>query len=452
MLLERSVTAHQIGKKGFWEMRKINIFIGLGDTCGYYSQLEKGLKSLGISCELVNAYPSITYKRCFTPGLLGRVIEWLAVKRVKVDRGSFTRIWWTVLQAMFMPLLFIMSLFRYDVYIFAGGTSFFPPYDLWLLKLLRKRVIIVFHGSDSRPPYINAGSVGIEGECDVNHCINETKVIKKHLEMIEKYADVIINNPTASHLHERRIINWHDIGVPFKCPVLPERNSCNSSERSPCVIVHAPTRPGIKGTPQIERAINSLKRKGHKIDFIKLVGRTNAEVLEAIASCDFVVDELFSDVIMASFATEAAAYGKPAVVGIYEYEKVEACISQKEMIPPVMRCTVDSVEKAIEKLINDKEYRLQLGADARHFVEEQWNAETVAERFMLLAQNNIPESWWFEPKKIDRLFGWGLTDLRSREVVHTIINHAGISALQLSNNPDLEQKFIRFSKGEKNFC
>ncbi len=424
--------------------------MGLGDTCGYYSQLEKGLKALNVSCVFVNAYPDIVYKRDYSSGLMGRLIEWLAVKRVNSDRGSVTRKCWTALQALFMPLLFISTLFSYNVYIFAGGTSFFSPYDLWLLKVFRKRVIVVFHGSDSRAPYLSSVLVGSEGGFDVDHCIRETKKIKKHLQMIEEYADVIINNPMASHFHERKVINWHVIGIPFKCPTVIEQES--EFEVSPCVIVHAPTRPEQKGSAQIEQAIDSLRSKGHDIKFIKLVGRTNAEVLESIADCDFVVDELFSDVFMASFATEAASYGKPAVVGLYEYEKVKACIAEESMIPPVVLCTVDCVEGAIERLIIDKKYRLQMGAAARSFVEQQWNTEVVAERFLLLAENKIPQSWWFDPKTINRLYGWGVTDQRSREVIQAIIEHSDVSALHLSNNPVLEQKFIDFACAKRPLC
>ena len=437
-------------KRGFKQLKKVKIFMGLGDTCGYYSHLERGLKTLNVSCTFVNAYPDRVYKRDYRPSLLGRLVEWLAVMRVNSDRGSVTRKCWTALQACLMPLLFLTSIFCYNVFIFAGGTSFFRSFDLYLLKLLRKRVIVVFHGSDSRAPYISALLVGTEGDFDVNQCILETKKIKKHLQMIEKYADVIVNNPTASHLHERQIINWHVIGIPYKCPTVIGQQP--KFEASPCVIVHAPTRPVEKGSPQIEQAIDSLRSKGHDIKFIKLIGRTNAEVLENIADCDFVVDELFSDVFMASFATEAASYGKPAVVGLYEYEKVKACISDESMIPPVLLCTVDCVEGAIERLITDKEYRLQMGSDARSFVEKQWNAEVVAKRFLLLAENKIPQSWWFDPKIINRLYGWGLTDQRAREVIRAIIEHGGVSALHLPNNPILEQNFIDFSCAKSPLC
>jgi hypothetical protein len=433
-------------------MKAVKIFMGLGDTCGYYAELEKGLNSLGVPCTFTNAYPDRIYKRDFPPCLVGKVVEWIAIKRVNESRGSLTRRCWTLLQALCMPLLFLTTLFRYNVYIFAGGTSFFPPYDLWLLKFFRKRVIMVFHGTDSRAPYLSSVSVGAQGYFDVEQCARETRAIKKYLQMVEKYADVLIDNPAASHLHGRKVINWHDIGIPFKCSVLSEQQPANTFvEKKGCVILHAPTRPE-KGSAQIEEAINSLKNKGHEINFIKLVARTNAEVLEAIAGCDFVVDELFSDVFMASFATEAASFGKPAIVGLYEYEKVLACISEKHMIPPVMLCTAEGVEAAIEKLILDKEYRLQLGSDARNFVERQWCATEVAQRYLLLAQNKIPQEWWFDPKTIDRLYGWGLTDKRAREVICMLIERKGLSALQLSTNPDLEQKFLSFAFEGKKSC
>ena len=431
----------------------MKIFLGLDNTCGYYTHLERGLKALGVTCTLVNAFPNHrAYKTDQPFGNIGKIVEWLGKKRNSHIRGSLPRYAWTGLQGLSLLALLLSTLPYYDVFIFSGGTTFLPPFDLWLLKLFKKRIIVVYHGSDSRAPYISAVTVGTKGDFDVMRCISETRGIKKCLMRIERYADVIINNPLSSHLHEKKIINWHYIGAPVMTPDILNNDNNNTATSDQCVIVHAPTRPEPKGSAQIESAIISLKNKGYKIDFIKIVGRTNAEVLDALAGCDFVVDELFSDVLMAGFAAEAATFGKPAIVGMYEYEKVKAAIPDQSMVPPVLVCSPETVEEAIEKLIVDKEFRLALGRKARRFIEHQWSVEEVAKRFLLLAQGNIPQSWWFDPKKIDRLYGWGLTDQRAREVIRTIIKSEGGSALQLANGSNLEQAFVDFSKGTEKSC
>ena len=81
----------------------MKIFIGLGDICGYYSQLERGLKNQGVSCVLVNAYPSREYPRDHRPGVFGKVVEWVAQMRVTCRRGSVQRRFWEILQGPQKP-------------------------------------------------------------------------------------------------------------------------------------------------------------------------------------------------------------------------------------------------------------------------------------------------------------------------------------------------------------
>ena len=418
------------------------VFIGLGDICGYYTQLERGFHEVGVSCAFVNAYPDRDYGRVSRPGWIGRLVEWLARRRTSTARGSLTRRFWSAMQVGSLVLLLAHALVAFDVFIFSGGTTFLFLRDLWLLKLFRKRIIVVFHGSDSRPPYLNAVSVGTEGQFDVDGCMRETRAIKRKLRTIERYADVIVSHPMYAHLHERRLVNWLHVGIPYEAGVgVAARTSATDGA---VVIVHAPTRPGPKGTALIERAIASLRQKGHPIRFVKLVDQPHVQVLKALSECDFVVDELFGDTPMASFAAEAAAFGKPAIVGMRGFNELLR-YSSPAVIPPALICRAEDVESAIERLVVDQEYRVELGRLARRFLEEQWNPKRVAARFVRLASGDVPSEWWFDPNTLDYLHGWGLTDGRAREVIRTIVKERGLSALELADKPALQRAFVDFA-------
>jgi len=82
---------------------------------------------------------------------------------------------------------------------------------------------------------------------------------------------------------------------------------------------------------------------------------------------------------------------------------------------------------------------------ARRFVEQQWSAEEVAKRFIRLLTEDVPDEWWFDPKSIDYLCGWGLTERRVKEVIRTIVDSYGVAALHLSDKPHLEQAFMEFA-------
>ena len=90
-----------------------------------------------------------------------------------------------------------------------------------------------------------------------------------------------------------------------------------------------------------------------------------------------------------------------------------------------------------------------MGKQAKDFIEKQWSSEEVAKRFLLLIKNEIPETWWFDPQNILRLHGWGITEIKLKERLRDIINTYGLSALQLSHNPVLEQAFLDFSKSNQ---
>ena len=162
----------------------MRIFLGLDDTCGYYTRLESGLKSLGISCSVVNAFPNPRYEFAHELGTVEKCVAWIGRKTCSLRRGSLHRYFWIGIKGFSLFVLFLWSLPRYDVYIFSGGTTFLFSYDLWLLKLLKKRVIVVYHGSDCRPPYIDAMVLGSSVDFSTEACVAETKAVKKRLKKI----------------------------------------------------------------------------------------------------------------------------------------------------------------------------------------------------------------------------------------------------------------------------
>jgi len=56
----------------------------------------------------------------------------------------------------------------------------------------------------------------------------------------------------------------------------------------------------------------------------------NHAVLEELGKCDFVIDQAFADYGMAGFATEAAWFGKTAVVGGYQSELWQSWLTDQD--------------------------------------------------------------------------------------------------------------------------
>jgi hypothetical protein len=269
------------------------------------------------------------------------------------------------------------------------------------------------------------------------------------LAIVDRYADCSINIPPQAYFHTKPFVSWLMVGVPqyIKAAAKPEPGVGKESDAS-VRILHAPSKPGPKGTPVIRQAIQSLKGKGHRIDYVEITGRPNREVLEELERCDFVVDEIYSDTPMAVFATEAAFAGKPTVVGGYYSRDILKDVPQ-ECIPPSLFCHPNDLEKSIEKMVSDKIYREALGKKAFDFVRTHWSAETVAARYLRIIQGNIPEAWLYDPYRIGYLHGCGLPEEKAREMIRGFIAAAGPGALCLQDKPELVRSFIQFAFAEK---
>jgi hypothetical protein len=233
------------------------------------------------------------------------------------------------------------------------------------------------------------------------------------------------------------------IGFPFDRPQpKPQGDSDTTTVR----ILHSPSRPLSKGTPQIRQAIEHLRAKGLGIEYIEITGKPNHEVLAQLVRCDFVVDQLYSDLLLSGFATEAAFFGKPAVVGGYGLEAARRCYPDGEA-PPSHICRPDDIETAIEKLVVDRAYRLQLGKDAQAFVRTQWSPVNVAQRYLQLIRGDVPAEWVCLPDDVSYLHGYGLPEQKVKQLVSDFIHQGGKACLQLADKPALERKFVEFSDG-----
>lgn len=427
----------------------MKIFIGLVEIAGYYANLKKGFEQLGIECTFVDLN---NHKFRYGGDDNPLIVSWIKKTILKIrfcaaEGLKIRKLIWMAIIKVLKILFFIWALFRHDVFIFGYGSSFFGVNVVWLrhcelpvIKLFRKKIIFIFAGSDSRPPYMNGGIMTTDKKITIENCIELTAQKKKDLYKINKYADVIIDYPTQGLFHERPFVYGLFIGTPFQ----RKDFSVCLKERKAIRILHAPSHPEAKGSGKIHKAIENLKSKGYSIEFIEIINMANSVVLEQLAQCDFVVDQMYSDTPMAIFATEAASFGKPAIVGGYAQSQWEN-ILLVNMIPPTHYCLPDEFEQAIEKLIVDETYRIELGKRAKEFVQKKWNPEKVAERYLRLIKGDIPASWFYQPSSCSYVHGWGLNEERAKELIRKVVMHGGRQALQLADKPELEKRMLDFA-------
>jgi len=423
---------------------RLRIFLGPIEIAGYYTNLKLGFDELGVPSKFVNLKEHPFHYKNQRDSTLIKVYRHFKKARTSVPKTQFLkRNFLKFFEKCSLLIIFSIALLTYDVFIFGFGKSFFPYWDLPILKGFGKKIIFVFHGSDARPPFIANNKKKIGQDITASQYSLMIKKKKRKLSKVEKYADIIISQPFISHFFEKPLVNWLRIGIPYApqkipIPVVPTKNQ--ESIR----ILHSPSNPEVKGTAFIRQAISNLKRKGYSISYTEIMGMPNDVVIKELQNCDFVVDQLYSDIPMAAFATEAASFGRPTIIGGYGWEKVEQLFPEHQ-VPPSKRCHPDEIESAIEKLILDKQHRIELGLEAKEFVQKYWNPKQVAKRYCQLINGTIPKDWLFDPQDITYLHGAGLSEQNCKRNIKVLLENRGKKAFQLNDKPKLENLLIEFA-------
>jgi hypothetical protein len=426
----------------------MRVFIGPIEVAGIAHGLAKGFSELGISAEVVLAF-SHTFKYG------GGSASWLAVLwrrigsiRAKTPRHQVLMKGVSILgHKVWSWLVLVSCLPKFDAYIFLyGNTITNSALELWLLKLLRKRLIFVYVGSDARPPFIDGvwfpDKWGEEPNMEKAGAM--ARRFKQRLRLHERYADFLVNSPSTAQYHERRFINWFVMGLPKASAGRPKPNAAESSGEGVVRILHSPSSPTVKGSVAIVEVIERLRARGHTIELVKIEGASNEVVLHELVRCDFVIDQLYSDTPMAAFATEAAHYGKPAVVGGYFAEEIVDAL-KPECIPPSLFVTPENLEAAVERLVVDKDFREALGRSASEYVSARWSTAKVAGRYLELICGRARAEWWCDPQDVLYVRGFGMPQAHAACMVKAMIERYGISSLQVSDKPRLEQAFAELA-------
>ena len=422
--------------------------MGLIEIGGYYSSLKRGFDEIGVESSLVTIVDHpFKYGGVETSNRLIRWMKRAGAKSAATPTSMLPlKLWRAFLFRLLFFAFFIWALLKHDAFIFGQMSSFYNHRELPILKLFGKKIVHVCHGGDTRPPYVCGAFVSAHEDWSIEKWIEFTRQRKKTIKTIERYADVFISDLPFAQLAEKPCASFIRVGIPLRPNNIPLRTDVADHPAAAAVprIIHCPSDLFVKGTDRIRAAINSLQAKGYQLEYVEISGQPNQVVLEEITKSDFVIDQLYSDSPMAGLPTEAAFLGKPSVVGSYAPDMIRDALGS-EATPPSLFCHVDEIEKAIETLLLDKEFRVELGERARCYVENNWTPAKVAERFLRIIEGTAPDSWFFDPRACRHVHGGGLPEERARQMIRNIIEGGGREALQLSDKPELEALFVEFA-------
>ena len=274
---------------------------------------------------------------------------------------------------------FVNVIKRYDVIHFHFGGTLLPHYlDLPILKLLGKKMVMNYWGSEVRlrdvasrnNPFYNALNVHVIGNDD-----EKVKRMKRvsHYVKVAIVADYELFSYVSPFFRQVAIVQQAIDTSKFK-PVFPNPNNSDP------LIVHAPSRKNVKGTSYIEEAIARLKKK-YRFDFLCLHQAKNEEVKEAFKKADIIVDQLLLGTY-GIVSVEAMALGKPVICYIRE-----DLVSKYPKDLPIVNANPHTIEDALETLLVDPKLRFELGMRSRAFAERYHDSKVVAEKLVTVYES-----------------------------------------------------------------
>ena len=228
--------------------------------------------------------------------------------------------------------------------------------------------------------------------------------------------------------------------LPETSPPPPVTSKTNPTKSSP-LILHAPTHLGAKGTLEIRQIVSELLEEGLDFRYEELIDKSNADVLRRLSDSSIVIDQIYSDSACGVFAAEAGLRDNLVVIAGQSaaYFKLEFPFE----VPPTYFVQTENVKSSLRSLIIDLQVRnFEKPNSLRKYLEVNWNAETVATKYIKILNGESLEEQKFEPLKNEEMFGgfssW--SNLKSFALAYVARN--GVSSLGLDHNPILRDRIL----------
>jgi len=265
---------------------------------------------------------------------------------------------------------------QFDVFHFHYGTSLtLDKSDLRILKELKKKVFMNYWGSEVR---VYDKAVRINPYIRVKFQKDEER-IKQNLTFMSRY---ISNCIVADYELYEYVKDYYEYVHFIPQAIDLEKYSISQSNGAGArpLVVHAPTDSGIKGSSDINRVVEDLKRH-YDFEFILVQNKSHEEAKRTYRMADIIIDSILEGAY-GLFALETMAMGKPVVAWISDY--------MREKYPkdlPIVSANPETLRGELENLLKDKELREEIGSKGRRYVERYHDAGVVARQLYNLYQS-----------------------------------------------------------------
>jgi len=327
----------------------MRIFIGLTDVANITHNYAKGFRALGHEVFTVvwsksRFYADVDYN-------------------LVIDAGSSASSGFKRYLSIFLNLLKIIQGLKCDLFILYAPAVLLTYLYYPILKLLGKKIITAFWGSDVRYWYAFAEEMKQLGAEDEVHPFFDYARTRsggsywdklRTIKTAEKYSDVIISQPDCAQLQTKPYMRCN-------LPIDLSQFEFKIPGREKPLILHAPSVPEAKGTDVVMKIIDELKAEGLQFDFRLIQNMPNPELRKLLSESDIVVDELYAATV-GGLSAEAMASGNAVLVRYME----DYCKVPKDC--PAINTNKFNLKENLREMILNVEKRRQIADLGRPYV------------------------------------------------------------------------------------
>lgn len=291
---------------------------------------------------------------------------------------------------------------KYDLFHFHFRSLYRMPnmdfptgLDLLELKSAGKLVIMSFRGGEIRlhSKFKELNRFNYVDE-DPNKIVesNPEEYQERFIEYCRAVCDqVIVSDPEMLTYVPDATIVPRAINLELFQHKVDNFSSIETWEEEGPLIVHVPSREGVKGSHYVQKALEELKQEGHKFRFEFITGVPHDEVIELYSKADIVIDQLRIGWYGVA-SVEAMALEKCTVA--YIREDIEHHLTPFNK--PIVNANPETIKEVIKELIYDRNKVVEKGRAGRKFVENYHCMNKVAIKY-----KNVYEKAYQNRKSVD---------------------------------------------------
>lgn len=259
--------------------------------------------------------------------------------------------------------------FRYDVVFFNWTKSFMAlNLDYPLVRLAGRKIVVRHCGSDVR-------YYPLQHSVHSSFGVNQWQYGKSNaMDLWSKFFtqlwaernSTVMSTRDHATFQTRRLVKRPYVQVPLA--------RTSGFQRKVPLIIHAPSKPAIKGTATVEQAIEILRGKGLVFEFRILSGVPHQQVLAALSEAMIVVDQ--PGAVPARLAVEGMTAGCAVLGGDVPEVHMLGEIPMVRFIDDA-----DNLANAIRTLLLNRQACEDLGNRAREYALDHFSRSAFRDHF-----------------------------------------------------------------------